>query len=489
MRNQFYSDRKDIWKWSLLLELAGQTHHIYQVAMLTHDNGEHKLDMGDPGTCSELVYRFFDRERRRNARDIYGVEQLVNGRVTVLSQLGREYQFYSKRCHQKYFAHVIQEITAENKGKKVVFLDPDVGLEVTKSNDGHVLYSDVCRVWTSLSDGDYLVVYQHHPLSFKWKKDEALLEDFARAKKEQIGRALGVEPTRVNTRSHDSVSFFWLLRCAADAGPLAPPNPEFRLPPLPELRSATVFGRKIRYYDIGSGAPLVLVHGVGGDADQWAFCFDELSRTHRVIALELLGFGRSDKPNISYRIAGFVEVLEGFLRALGVDRASLLGHSLGGWIVAAFALQFPERVDRLVLNDAAGIDAGAIRPPVDLNISTHAHMRAMLESMFYNKAMVTDALVDLAYSLHLERNDGPTIRSALETLAMPDEKLDRNIGALKLPTLLLWGEQDGLTPLSVARNFERLIPGARLEVIPQCGHLPCLEKPAEFTRRVLDFLG
>ncbi len=264
--------------------------------------------------------------------------------------------------------------------------------------------------------------------------------------------------------------------------------PRFTLPPLPELQSTTVFGRKICYYDVGSGPTLVLVHGLGGDADQWAFCFQALSASHRVVALELLGFGRSDKPMITYRIAGFVEVLEGFLQALGIERASLLGHSLGGWIVATFALQFPSKVDRLILNDACGIDSGAIMPPVDLNISTHAHMREMLDSMFYDKSLVTNELVDLAYCLHLERNDGPTIRSVLETFFCPDEKLDHNISGLNAPTLLLWGEQDALTPPSLARNLQRLIRGSRLEVIPECGHFPALEKPAEFTQRVLEFL-
>jgi pimeloyl-ACP methyl ester carboxylesterase len=269
----------------------------------------------------------------------------------------------------------------------------------------------------------------------------------------------------------------------------ASPTPQFVLPPLPELQNTTVFGRKICYYDIGSGPTLVLVHGLGGDADQWAFCFEALSATHRVIALELLGFGRSDKPDITYTIAGFVEMLDGFLRALDIKRASLLGHSLGGWIVAAFALQFPDQVDRLILNDACGMDSGAIKPPVDLNISTRANMRAMLETMFFNKAMVTDGLVDLAYALHLQRDDAPTIRSTLDAFSRPDEKLDRTIAGLTAPTLLLWGEEDALTPMTVARNSQRLIPGSRLEVIPECGHFPCLEKPSEFTRRALEFLG
>ena len=262
----------------------------------------------------------------------------------------------------------------------------------------------------------------------------------------------------------------------------------FQLPPLPELRSTTFFGRRICYYDIGSGPVLVLVHGLGGDADQWAFCYEALSAAHRVIALELLGFGRSDKPSISYRIAGFVEVLQCFLQALGIERASLLGHSLGGWIIAAFAVEHPERVDRLILNDANGIDKGTVKLPFDLRLSSHAQMRVFLESMFYNKDLVTDALVDLSYSQHLERGDGATIASVIETFRVPDEKLEPRLGKLTAPTLLLWGEQDALTPLAMAQEFQRLIRGSQLEAIPECGHFPCLEKPAEFSRRVLEFL-
>jgi pimeloyl-ACP methyl ester carboxylesterase len=271
--------------------------------------------------------------------------------------------------------------------------------------------------------------------------------------------------------------------------PGVPQAPQFVLPPLPVLRSTSVFGRRICYYDVGSGPVLVLVHGLGGDADEWARCFGPLSATHRVVALELLGFGRSDKPPITYRIAGFVEVLERFLQALGIERASLLGHSLGGWIVAAFALQFPRRVDKLVLANSAGIDAGAIRPPIDLNVSTRANMRQVLEFVFHNKAMVSDDFVELSYSLHLERGDGPTIRSALETILAPDEKLDNSLCRLQAPTLLLWGEQDALTPLTMAENFRCLVRSSRLEVIPECGHIPCLEKPAEFIQAVTNFLS
>jgi len=269
---------------------------------------------------------------------------------------------------------------------------------------------------------------------------------------------------------------------------MSTPPPEFVLPALSQLRETKVFGQRIRYYDMGQGPPLVLVHGVGGDADQWAFCFDALTASHRVIALDLLGFGRSDKPLIDYRIAGYVEVLERFLANLGIARAHWLGHSLGGWIVAAFALRFPDKVDRLVLTDAAGVDEGARAIPIDLNISTRANLRAAFESMFHDKGMVSDALVDLAYSLHLERGDGPAIRSVLETLANRWEKLDGRLGGLRAPTLILWGDDDAVTPLSMAHTFHREIAGSELKIIERCGHLPPLEQPGEFASAVTCFL-
>ncbi len=207
-------------------------------------------------------------------------------------------------------------------------------------------------------------------------------------------------------------------------------SPQFALPPLPELRSTTVFGCKICYYDVGSGPPLVLVHGIGGDADDWAFCLEALSSRHRVLALDLLGFGRSDKPLINYTIEGFVEVLERFLGTLGIGRLSLLGGSLGGWISAAFALRFPGAVEKLVLVDAAGVWADNAALPIDLHVSTRSHLREVFQRLFYDKSLATDSLVDLAYEQHLARGDGQTIHSVLENLRDGRERLDDRISAL-----------------------------------------------------------
>lgn len=262
----------------------------------------------------------------------------------------------------------------------------------------------------------------------------------------------------------------------------------FALPPLPELRETSVFGQKICYFDLGEGPPLILIHGVGGDADEWVFCLEELSSSNRVIAVDLLGFGHSDKPPIRYTIGGFVEMLELFLNALAIERAALLGSSLGGWVAATFALQFPERTDRLILVDAAGLQADAPKMPIDLRVSTRRHMRDVLNVMFYDHGFVTEELVDLAYQGHLRRHDGYTIDSVLKNFKDEREWLDDKIADLKVPTLIVWGEQDGLIPVSTSDKFHRLIQGSRREVIPECGHLPALEKPLELIRHVADFL-
>jgi pimeloyl-ACP methyl ester carboxylesterase len=166
----------------------------------------------------------------------------------------------------------------------------------------------------------------------------------------------------------------------------------------------------------------------------------------------------------------------------------VLGHSLGGWIAASLALHAPRRVDHLILNDAAGIDRGATTLPVDLAVSTRRNMRRVFEAMFHDAGFVTDDVVDYAYRLHLERGDHYAIKSVLETLGSPDEKVDGQLARLDVPTLLLWGDHDAITPLAMAHAFQQGIRGARLQSIADCGHVPCLEKPAQFVDAVEAFL-
>ncbi|MFZ0705564.1 MAG: alpha/beta fold hydrolase [Candidatus Korobacteraceae bacterium] len=286
-----------------------------------------------------------------------------------------------------------------------------------------------------------------------------------------------------------SAANLWDVRSVRGGYLVIPNSTHFALPALPPLRSIQVFGQTIKYYDHGQGEPLLLIHGLGAEADVWAYCLEPLSQSHRVIAPDLLGFGRSSKPLINYRVATFVELLDRFLQALAVPRLSLVGNSMGGWIAASFAIQFPERVNKLVLNDAIGIVAGSVEIPIDLQPSSLQNMREVMEFMFCDKSFVSDGLVEMAYELHLERNDGPTIASVLENIRLKVDRLDEQLDRLKVPTLLIWGDCDRISPLSVAENYQRLIAGSKLEVIAQCGHIPPLEKPQELVGRIARFLA
>jgi pimeloyl-ACP methyl ester carboxylesterase len=138
--------------------------------------------------------------------------------------------------------------------------------------------------------------------------------------------------------------------------------------------------------------------------------------------------------------------------------------------------------------DAAGLMNSVTELPVDLRVSSLEHMREVFNFVFHDKRLVSELLVELAYRQHLERDDGYTIQNVLRNLESGRERLDDRIAQLKVPTLIVWGEQDAMIPVASARDFQRLIPGSRLEVIAECGHLPALEKPAELVRHVLNFL-
>src|SRR5207237_4251267 len=150
----------------------------------------------------------------------------------------------------------------------------------------------------------------------------------------------------------------------------------------------TVYGAKIHYVEAGNGAPLILVHGLADSVEIWDPVIPPLAAKFRVIAFDEIGFGHSDKPLLDYRVSTFVDFLDGFLKELKIEHASLVGNSLGGWIAAAFALAHPERVDRLVLVDAAGF---AFAKDFDtnqlfkLNPSTRADMKELTSRVFYNK--------------------------------------------------------------------------------------------------------
>jgi triacylglycerol lipase len=258
-------------------------------------------------------------------------------------------------------------------------------------------------------------------------------------------------------------------------------------------KTATVYGTKIRYQEAGSGPVVVLLHGLGADGSSWASNIAPLSAKYRVIVPDQIGFGKSDKPFINYRVGTLVDFLNGLLKELKVERASLVGNSLGGFTAAAFALAYPEKVDKLVLVDAAGYAVPKDTDPRTFNIlnpSTREGVRQVMSVVFYDKKMfANDAVVDTLFAKKMQTGDGYTIQKFIESILRGEDVLDGKLDKIKQPTLLVWGREDALTPLSMGERFKQDIKGSQLLVFDKCGHVPQMEKAAEFNTALLKFLG
>lgn len=289
-----------------------------------------------------------------------------------------------------------------------------------------------------------------------------------------------------------------LFFLAALACPAASPAPD-----LPEPKSTVIFGQKIVYYDLGSGPTVVLLHGMGSSAKgDWGRCMLALAEHHRVIAPDQLGFGGSDKPFIDYGIQTWVDFLGEFLRERKPGAFTLAGESLGGWIAAQYAIQALGEVqtvgpsfalpkpDRLVLADAAG-HLGLAKAIAENNggsVASLASSKVLLSKVFYGEAWHTEQAVRDNFAFSLGKGDSWTIKSFMTNPAIEREAVDDKIATITIPTLVVWGDHDGLVPLDDGRDYAAKIPHARLVIIGDCGHAPCIEDPRAFLAALLPFV-
>lgn len=280
-------------------------------------------------------------------------------------------------------------------------------------------------------------------------------------------------------------AFLFTLCLAASAAAQAP-APQ-------QQKEAVVFGQKIKYVEAGSGPVVVLLHGLGGNSTNWVFNTPALAQKFRVIVPDQVGFGQSDKPFINYRIGTYVDFLDKFLAELKVERATLVGNSMGGWVAALYTLKYPSKVERLVLVDAAGFappkefDLNAL---AGLNPSTRDEMKRLANLVFFNPMFKSDAAVDVLLAQRLSAGDGYTIQRLVESIYRGDDMLDGKLSAIKQSVLIVWGREDGLTPLArEGERFKRELPSAQMLVFDSCGHVPQVEKAAEFNAAVLKFLS
>lgn len=258
-------------------------------------------------------------------------------------------------------------------------------------------------------------------------------------------------------------------------------------------KSVTVFGQKMHYYEAGNGPEtVVLIHGMGGNGSNWATTIAALSPKYRVIAPDLIGFGKSDKPQIGYRPATFVDFLDKFLTEVKVDKAHIVGHSLGGWVSTLYATTYPNRVNKLVLMDAAGLLPGKDYDPAQLQLlqaTTRSQIRELLKMILANPTpFLNDPAVDFVLTTRLSANDGYTVSQLVESVKRGEDFTDSKLGAVKAPTLIVWGKQDMLLKVADAEKLNKGIAGSQLVVIDGAGHGPNVEKPAEFHAALTKFL-
>ncbi|MGA8804513.1 MAG: alpha/beta fold hydrolase [Solirubrobacterales bacterium] len=287
--------------------------------------------------------------------------------------------------------------------------------------------------------------------------------------------------------------------------PYGNPDPEWlRIDWREHRRQVDVVGAKVNYVEMGEGPPLLFVHGLSGCWQNWLENIPYFARTHRVVALDLPGFGGSPMPPWEISIPAYGRFLRDFCERLGVGRSSLVGNSMGGFIATEVAITEPDRVDDLVLVSAAGITwararrepaamigrVGRTAAPVLLRFHMQGIKRPRLRRNYFQGVFFDP---DGLRREMLWENVVPALRSpgyydALTTLWGYDIR-DR-LEDIGVPTLIVWGRNDRVVPVPAAVSYRKRIgKNAELVIFDHCGHVPQIERPARFNRLLEEFLA
>jgi pimeloyl-ACP methyl ester carboxylesterase len=229
---------------------------------------------------------------------------------------------------------------------------------------------------------------------------------------------------------------------------------------------------RIHYYAGGLGTPIVLVHGLGGRAEDWASLMPQLVRDHhRVYALDLPGYGRSDWPtNAAYSISEEAAAVEAFLDNRHLARTDLAGWSMGGWVAMRLALNQPQRIRRLVILDSAGTRFSLTWDTAIFEPDTEAKLRALDDLLMADAAPRVPAFIERDIFRFVKKH-GWVVRRNMDSMLAANDLLDGKLGALKMPVLIVWGKQDHLISVAVGEQIHHAIPQSEFEVFDGCGHL------------------
>jgi pimeloyl-ACP methyl ester carboxylesterase len=274
-----------------------------------------------------------------------------------------------------------------------------------------------------------------------------------------------------------------------------------------EPRTVTLHGRPVSYVQAGSGPLLLLIHGIAGSIDNWQEVIEPLGQRHTVVAASLPGHGMSAPGHGDYSLGALAAGLRDLLVALGHERATLVGHSLGGGIAMQFAYQFPEATERLVLVSSGGLGPevslilrAAALPGAELFIGATAAAGATVGSKLARALAVVGlrpsadvAEIARGYAALVDRDRRTaflaTLRGVVDTGGQRVNAEDRLYLAEGMPVLIVWGERDPIIPVRHAETAHKAIPGSRLEVFENVGHLPQLEAPGRFVTALERFIA
>jgi pimeloyl-ACP methyl ester carboxylesterase len=281
-----------------------------------------------------------------------------------------------------------------------------------------------------------------------------------------------------------------------------------RTKPTATAETITLHGHPVSYRLSGEGPPVLLIHGIASAADTWREVIPFLAERHTVLASDLLGHGESAKPRGDYSLGAYASGLRDLMIAVGIDRATVVGHSLGGGIAMQFAYQFPERCERLVLSSSGGLGR-AVHPLLRAaSLPGSELVLPLIAGPWVRDAggavgrflgrLGLQAGPDVAefargYSsladLETRRAFIHTVRSVIEPTGQRVSARDRLYLASEVPSLIIWGERDPIIPAHHGERAADEMPGSRFELIEGAGHFPHLDDPRQFAEAIADFIA
>jgi pimeloyl-ACP methyl ester carboxylesterase len=243
------------------------------------------------------------------------------------------------------------------------------------------------------------------------------------------------------------------------------------------------------YLKQGNGPALVIVHGVGGHKEDWQGVMSAFSTTHTVYAVDMLGFGGSSREASDLTIPKQAAAIKALLDSERVQKADLIGNSVGGWVAASFASQYPAATNKLIVANPAGFEAMFKgEPPVNLFPNDLSQMKKLLTYVLYSSFAHTDDFAQKALNA-LDASNERTLAPRLFPALGKSPRLEEVMPKIKADTLVIWGKEDKLFPVALAPYIAGLTPRARSAIVENAGHFPHIDQPQEFISVAQQFLN